>query len=57
MTLRLGLNADFLSQFLLSSGYENITQVKFFGKFEDTSNLQFKGVPISLNVIAQKPNK
>jgi len=52
-----GLNLEFLSHYLFTSGFENIKRVKFFGLFEDTSCLVLKGVPISLNLIAEKTAK
>lgn len=50
-----GLNFEFLTHFLHQSGFTNIRQVKEFGIFSDTSTLQFGGVPISVNVVAEKP--
>jgi len=50
-----GLNEEFLSHFLGNSGFMNIKRVKDFGLFNDTSTMIFKGVHISLNVIAEKP--
>ncbi len=52
-----GLNQDFLSGFLANAGYTNFQRVRTFGLFKDTSDMVFKGVPISLNVTAQKPLK
>lgn len=49
-----GLNNEFLTNFLHDSGYVNIKKVKNFGLFEDASSMVFKGVQISLNVIAEK---
>ena len=49
-----GLNLEFLSEFLIKAKFENIKQVKTLGLFKDTSCLLYKGVPISLNVIANK---
>lgn len=49
-----GLNQDFLGSFLNSSGYVNIRRVKNFGLFEDTSSVLFRGIPISLNMVAEK---
>ncbi len=49
-----GLNEVFLASFLQLAGFVNIRRVSGFGLFEDTSNMQFKGVTISLNVIADK---
>jgi len=50
-----GLNLEFLSHFLIEAGYTNIQKVDEFGIFDDTSSFKLKGVPISLNVIAEKP--
>ena len=49
-----GLNEDFLTAFLKRAGYINITKVENFGLFNDTSCLIFKGVAISLNLVAEK---
>ncbi len=50
-----GLNEEFLTNVLITSGFVKIKRVKFFGLFDDTSSNIFKGVPISLNMIAEKP--
>ena len=50
-----GLNQEFLAVFLSRAGFVNIQRVRNFGIFADTSGMEFKGVPISLNLIAQKP--
>lgn len=50
-----GLNEEFLGEFLELAGFQSIQRVQDFGLFEDTSALRFRGVPISLNVIAEKP--
>ena len=51
-----GLNEEFLGSYLAASGYVNIGKVEGsgFGIFTDTSSMLFKGVPISLNMIAEK---
>ena len=49
-----GLNAEFLIKFLQDAGYVNIRKVTAFGLFNDTSSMIFKGVPISLNAVAEK---
>jgi len=51
-----GLNEDFLSFFLRDAGFINIRKVKDFGLFDDTSSVLYKGVAISLNMIAEKSN-
>lgn len=50
-----GLNEEFLSYYLSISGYVNSRKVAGFGLFEDTSTMLFKGVAISLNMVAEKP--
>jgi len=49
-----GLNQDFLSHFLHHSGFVNLRRVENFGLFQDTSSMLFMGVPISLNMVAEK---
>ena len=49
-----GLNEAILAEFLRAAGYSNITRVQSFGLFDDTSSMLFKGVAISLNMIAGK---
>ena len=50
-----GLNEDFLTEFLKVAGFVNVRKVEEFGLFTDTSTFTFVGVPISLNMIAEKP--
>lgn len=50
-----GLNEDFLTGFLKATGYVNIHKVPSFNLFDDTSAMLFKGIPISLNMTAEKP--
>ena len=52
-----GLNADFLTEFLKEAGYINIERVPGFGLFNDTSATLYKGIAISLNLIARKPDQ
>jgi predicted SAM-dependent methyltransferase len=52
-----GLNEEFLARFLTASGYVNIKRVQQFDLFDDTSSMLFKGVAISLNMVAEKPGK
>lgn len=49
-----GLNEEFLGLFLYDAGFEEVTRVERFDFFNDTSRMLFKGVPISLNVIATR---
>lgn len=51
---RSGWNFDFLSAFLKNTGFSQIERVHQFGYFDDTSELDFEGIPISLNIIARK---
>lgn len=50
-----GLDQDFLGTFLAQAGFGNMRRVRSFGLFPDTSDMLFKGIPISLNVIAENP--
>ena len=49
-----GLNEEFLTGYLNASGYIKIRKVHKFGFFNDMSSFLFKGVAISLNIIAEK---
>jgi predicted SAM-dependent methyltransferase len=49
-----GLSVDFLTTFLAEAGFVNLRKVTTFGLFQDTSAMLFKGIPISLNVMAEK---
>ena len=49
-----GLNAEFLGHFMRLAGFPYVDRVERFGMFNDTSNAQVRGVPISLNVVATK---
>lgn len=51
-----GLNEEFLAGFLEAAGYVRMRRVEEFGLFEDTSSMVYKGVRISLNMIAEKRN-
>lgn len=50
-----GFNAELLDNWLLQAGFVEMTRVRDFGVFKDTSVMQYRGVPISLNVMARKP--
>jgi predicted SAM-dependent methyltransferase len=52
-----GLNEEFLTHFLSRAGFVNLRRVPSFALFNDTSEMRFKGIPISLNVIATKTDK
>lgn len=47
-----GLNAEFLRSFLAQAGFKEAYRVPSFGIFQDTSETQFAGVPISVNMVA-----
>jgi predicted SAM-dependent methyltransferase len=49
-----GLTQEFLAEFLHGAGFSRVEQVERFGLFRDTSELEFDGTLISLNVIAWK---
>jgi predicted SAM-dependent methyltransferase len=49
-----GLDADLLGNYLRATGFDNIRRVDELGFFDDTSALRFRGVRISLNMIAEK---
>ena len=49
-----GLNQEFLTWFLAQAGFANILKVESFGLFGDTSNMKYKGIAISLNLMAEK---
>lgn len=51
-----GWNFQFMKDFLITAGFKKIERVKTFSLFKDTSDYAPYGVPISLNVIAQKQN-
>ena len=50
----IGFNDEFLRHFLAEAGFVNVRRVQSLGKFRDTSEMRFKGIYISLNVIAEK---
>lgn len=52
---QVGLNQEFLQHFLAGAGFTGMRRVQGFGLFEDTSVMEFKGVRISVNMIADKP--
>lgn len=50
-----GLNEEFLRDYLRKAGFGDIRRVDGFRLFNDSSSLEFKGIPISVNLIATKP--
>jgi predicted SAM-dependent methyltransferase len=51
---QIGLNLDFMADFLQQAGFYSVEQVESFGLFDDASNVAPFGTPISLNLIAVK---
>ena len=51
-----GLNQEFLESHLKTAGFMNFRIVDDFNIFTDTSTLQFKGSPISINIVSEKPS-
>jgi predicted SAM-dependent methyltransferase len=51
---RIGLTEELAFAYLGRAGFKSAQRVANFGLFDDTSTLQFMGVPISLNVEATK---
>jgi predicted SAM-dependent methyltransferase len=49
-----GLNEEFLTSYLEAGGFTGMRRVPGFGLFKDTSCLQLKNIPISLNMTATK---
>lgn len=50
-----GFNFQILGTYLHQAGFAPIDQVRTFGLFNDSSEMQFLGYPVSLNVVAFKP--
>jgi predicted SAM-dependent methyltransferase len=49
-----GLNEEFLTGYLEDAGFSDIRRVDGFGLFRDSSATEFKGIPISVNLIATR---
>lgn len=50
-----GLSHELLAYYLAVAGFDQITRVDKFGLFNDCSTVHVAGIPISLNITAQKP--
>jgi predicted SAM-dependent methyltransferase len=50
-----GLNQEFLTDYLTSAGFADIRRVDDFGLFSDSSTLRVHGWPISVNLTARRP--
>jgi predicted O-linked N-acetylglucosamine transferase (SPINDLY family)/predicted SAM-dependent methyltransferase len=51
---KVGFNREILESYLQDSGFGNLKAVDDFGIFKDTSKMRFSGIPISINIIAEK---
>ena len=51
----LGFDEQFLTHYLRGAGFVSVRRVESLGRFQDTSELQFRGRRISLNLVAEKP--
>ena len=49
-----GINRDFLLDYLRDAGFTSIEQVDSFGLFDDASESLVESIPVSLNVVATK---
>jgi predicted SAM-dependent methyltransferase len=49
-----GFDTEMLAYALRVAGFVEMTRVKEFGLFKDTSTMEYRGVPISLNMTARK---
>jgi predicted SAM-dependent methyltransferase len=49
-----GLSYEILTRYLLNAGFSRVERVKSFGLFDDSSLIDYRGEPISLNVVAYK---
>jgi predicted SAM-dependent methyltransferase len=49
-----GLTEEFLTDFLQQAGFVQIERVRPFGLFPDNADMQYAGLPISLNMQARK---
>jgi predicted SAM-dependent methyltransferase len=52
---KVGFTFNILCGMLTHHGFRNFRRVRSFGLYKDTSELEFGGVPISLNVECMKP--
>jgi len=51
----IGFDEDFLRHFLAAAGFSDVRRVASLGRFRDSSEMEFKGARISLNMVAAKP--
>lgn len=50
---KVGFDENILAAYLAHAGFCNLTRVPDFGMFVDSSTMVIKGMPISLNIVAQ----
>ena len=53
---KVGLNREILEHFLTNAGFVKMKVMDEFGVFKDTSIMKCHGVPISINIMAEKPD-
>lgn len=51
---KVGFDKEILESFLINAGFSNLKVVDDFGIFKDTSTMNFHGIPISVNIKAEK---
>ena len=51
---QVGLNFEFMVEYLQEAGFSSMEQVESFGIFDDASSGVYGGVPISLNLLVEK---
>ncbi|MEQ9446151.1 MAG: methyltransferase domain-containing protein [Rhodospirillaceae bacterium] len=49
-----GFDAELMHILLKNTGFEDIEQVRFFGFFDDSSELMMNDIPLSVNMVAKK---
>jgi len=52
---KVGYDSEILASFIGQAGFTNLRVMESFNLFQDTSEMEFGGVKISLNMIAEKP--
>ncbi len=52
-----GFNAQIMAAYLYDAGFTDVIRVPTFGLFNDTTEMGFEDVPISLNIQATKPHQ
>ncbi|MBN2123617.1 MAG: methyltransferase domain-containing protein [Deltaproteobacteria bacterium] len=52
---QVGFNPEILASFLARAGFANLRKVEDFPYFRDTSRMRFHDVPVSANMVAERP--